>query len=104
MSAKILQFRPKPDNKLYRKYSYTDFLKMSQENFNNQEKNILEQLGFKYDEKENYFFEDTDFVSSAFVEKRNGLFFYIEPAPIGICFIDFQNFSNLETLKSYISK
>ena len=104
MSAKILQFRPKPDNKLYKKYSYTDFTQMKQEDFTLQEQTMLQKLGFKYDKSENYFFEDNGFLSLAFVEKRNGLFFYIEPAPLGMCFIDFQNFSNLENLKNYLTR
>lgn len=108
MSAKILQFKPRPGNKLYsqpsekfviqNKISYVECLKIPKTAFTTQELKGLSNLGFFYDQQYEACYPDNQNFETELIEKRGSNYFYLEVLPFNIypsTYIHFESFSEL---------
>jgi hypothetical protein len=122
MSAKILQFTPRPDNKLYRqpqaarpgpltpvpklpqgpKIPYLDSLKMEKTALTPKETKLLGQVGYFWDEQYQALYPAQESWDCDLVEKRGEHFFFLSVLPFNLYPSEYKVFVTIQELVSFL--
>ena len=121
MSAKILQFTPRPDNRIYfpkdktstytpqkiaepiaPKIPYLESLKIPKTKFTKRETAQLNEVGFFWDKKYQAFYPSEEAFDHELVEKRGRNFFYLEVMPFNMYPSSYKHFTSIKQLVIYL--
>lgn len=132
MSAKILKFTPRADNKLYAQgqvipvasvisikkaevvkiapapqpplVTYAEYMKMVNTTFTARETKALNDFGFFWDEKYQAMYPTEENYDGELVEKRGKFFFYLYVLPFNMYPSEYKVFKSLKDLKAFLSE
>lgn len=119
MSAKILKFTPRPDNKLYfsqtpsmkkspsvpvkPEITYLESLKIKKSSFTKKEQSALAKLNFFWDEQYQACYPPEESFDCELVEKRGTQFFYLEVIPFNLYPSAYRHFKSFQKLLDFLA-